>query len=160
MTRTELLHKIKEKGYFGASELVDSTVYSKYGENSFKFIDTDLLHCLVVVREGLGKPMTINNWKSGGKFSQRGLRTNISNIVKRKSDAGRLYLSAHLFGKAVDFDVKGMIAEEVRMWIKDNANLFPCKIRLEHNMKGKPINWVHLDTIDEDKNAKVYLFDV
>jgi hypothetical protein len=158
MNRTEIITKVKE--YFSASEFVDKTVYSKYGDNAFKFIDTDLLHCILIVREELGKPMTINNWKSGGKFSQRGLRTNISNIVKKKSDAYKLYLSAHLFGKAVDFDVKGMDAEEVRMWIKDNAQLFPCKVRLEHNMKGTPINWVHLDTIDEDKNPSVYLFNV
>lgn len=158
MTRVEILDKLKN--YFSASEFVDSTVYKNYKENSFKFIDTDLLHCILIIREELGKPMTINNWKSGGKFSQRGLRTNISSIVKKKSQAGRLYLSAHLFGRAVDFDVKGMSAEEVRMWIKDNPSLFPCKIRLEHKMKGNPINWVHLDTIDEDKNSKVYLFNV
>jgi len=158
MERKQIIQKIKD--YFSASEFVDSTVYKKYGENSFKFIDTDLLYCILIIREELGKPITINNWKSGGKFSQRGLRTNISSIVKKKSDSGRLYLSAHLFGRAIDFDVKGMSAEEVRMWIKDNSHLFPCKIRLEHHLKGNPINWVHLDTIDEDKNPDIYLFNV
>jgi len=160
MTRTEILKKIKENSYFKAYELVDETVYKKYGEASFKFIDTNILWFLLIVREGLGLPMTINTWKSGGKFSQRGLRTNICSIVRKKVEKMLLYLSAHLFGKAVDFDVKGMKAEDVRMWIKDNPDLFPFKIRLEHKMKGVPINWVHADVIDEDKNPDIYLFNV
>lgn len=160
MTRSEILARIKEKGYFKAYEFVDNTVYNKHKEDSFKFIDTDILHCLLIIREKLGKPITINDWKSGGKFSQRGLRSNISYLVKKKTNKGLLYLSAHIFGRAVDFDVVGMSAEEVRNWIKTNADLFPCKIRLEHKLKGTPISWVHLDTIDEDKNPKVYLFDV
>lgn len=160
MTRSDILKEIKDKGYFKAYELVDKTVYNKYGENSFKFMSTEILWFLLIVRKNLGLPMTINNWKSGGRFSQRGLRTNICSIVRKKVEKMLLYLSAHLFGRAVDFDVKGMSAEDVRMWIKDNEDLFPFKVRLEHNMNGKPINWVHADTIDEDKNPKVYLFDV
>ena len=95
------------KKYFKIEELVDKTVFEKYGESAWKFIDKDLLACLLVVREGIGFPMTINNWKWGGNFSQRGLRHNMSSLVKNKT---KLYLSAHIFGKAVDFDVQGMSA--------------------------------------------------
>ena len=145
------------KDYFCIEELVDKTVFDKYGQSAWKFIDETVLECLLIIREGLSKPMTINNWKWGGKFSQRGLRHNMSSLVKNKT---RLYLSAHIFGKAVDFDVKGMTAVEVREWIVNNADLFPCKIRLERNMKGKPINWVHLDTMSDETKPKVYQFDV
>ena len=72
----------------------------------------------------------------------------------------KLYLSAHLFGKGVDFDVQGMTAVEVRKWMVENAHLFPVKIRLENLLKGKPISWVHMDTFYEQKNPKVYLFNV
>jgi hypothetical protein len=143
--------------YFKIEELVDSTVFKAHGQNAWKFIDKTLLDCLLVVREGLGKPMTINNWHVGGQFSQRGLRTNISPMVKGKTS---LYLSAHLFGKAVDFDVAGMTAVQVREWIVANADKFPCKIRLERNMNGKPINWVHLDTLAGENDGKVTQFDV
>ena len=119
------------KDYFKIEELVDKTVFEKYGETAWKFIDKDLLACLLVVREGIGFPMTINNWKWGGTFSQRGLRHNMSELVKKKT---KLYLSAHIFGKAVDFDVQGMDAVEVRKWIVANADKFPCKIRLERNL--------------------------
>ena len=143
--------------YFCIEELVDKTVFDKYGEAAWKFIDETILDCLLVVREGIGFPMTINNWKWNGSFSQRGLRTNISPLVKSKTS---LYLSAHIFGKAIDFDVQGMTAVEVREWIVSNADLFPCKIRLERNMNSKPISWVHMDTMSDESKTKVYQFDV
>lgn len=145
------------KDYFSAHELVPKDVYDKYGEGSWKFIDQSIIDCIMVVREGLGKPMTINNWFWGKQFSQRGLRPNTSPMVKGKSG---LYLSGHCFGKAVDFDVEGMTAVEVRAWIVANADKFPYKIRLERNMKGKPINWVHMDTMSDEGAPKVYQFDV
>ena len=149
------MNKIKE--YFCIEELVDKEVYNKYGDVAWKFIDEMLIECILVVREELDKPMTINNWKWGGQFSQRGLRHNMSPMVQKKT---RMYLSAHMFGKAVDFDVEGMTAVEVREWIVANADKFPCKIRLERNMKGKPISWVHLDIMSDPYKDKVYQFDV
>jgi len=149
------MNKIKE--YFCIEELVDKEVYNKYGDVAWKFIDEMLIECILVVREELDKPMTINNWKWGGQFSQRGLRHNMSPMVQKKT---RMYLSAHMFGKAVDFDVEGMTAVEVREWIVANADKFPCKIRLERNMKGKPISWVHLDIMSDPSKDKVYQFDV
>jgi len=149
------MNKIKE--YFCIEELVDKEVYNKYGDVAWKFIDEMLIECILVIREELGKPMTINNWKWGGQFSQRGLRHNMSPMVQKKT---RMYLSAHMFGKAVDFDVEGMTAVEVREWIVANADKFPCKIRLERNMKGKPISWVHLDIMSDPSKDKVYQFDV
>jgi hypothetical protein len=145
------------KDYFDIRELVDKTVFDRFGQSAWKFIDKDLLACLLFIREALGKPMTINNWHKGGQFSQRGLRTNISPMVQGKTG---LYLSAHLFGKGSDFDVAGMTAVEVRLWIVANAEKLPCKIRLERNMKGKPINWVHLDTLTDETQGKVLQFDV
>ena len=53
-----------------------------------------------------------------------------------------------------------MTSVEVRAWIVANADLFPCKIRLERNMGGKPINWVHMDTMADEGAPKVYQFDV
>ena len=69
-------------------------------------------------------------------------------------------MSPHIFGKSFDFDVKDMTAVEVREWIVDNADKFPCKIRLERNMGGKPISWVHMDTMSDHTKPMVYQFDV
>jgi hypothetical protein len=54
-----------------------------------------------------------------------------------------VYLTQHGFGKAVDFNVVGMEAEEVRLWIKAHASELPYPCRLE-----KDVSWVHLDVMN------------
>jgi len=147
--------KIKE--YFDIKELVDEEVYNRHGEGAWKFFDENLLECLLIIREHFGNPITINNWSFGSRFSQRGLRHNQSPMVKNKKS---IYLSAHMMGKAFDFNIEGVTPNDVREWIKTHPEKFPCKVRLERNLKGSPINWVHLDVFQEAKNPKVYLFDV
>jgi hypothetical protein len=61
-------------------------------------------------------------------------------------------MSAHMLGKAVDFDVQGLLAEEVRQWIVTHVSWWPYHIRLE-----KDVSWCHLDVIDFSEQ-KVYLF--
>lgn len=148
------------KKYFKVQELVSSKVYKKYGESSWKFLCPRLLQTLLVIRKKLNKPITINNWHNGGKFSQRGLRSNLGSIFLSKFKKGALYLSGHVLGKAVDFDVAGMTANEVRDWLVTNEKILPYKIRLENKLKGKYISWVHLDMIWESKNPKVYKFNI
>jgi len=151
MTDAEILHNIKQK--FHISEFVGPQVYKKYGDDAWKFIDIRLLQTIDVLRYWIDKPITINNYYWGGSFKQRGLRTNLGSIFMGKFKKGILYLSAHVLGKAVDFDVQGMTAIEVRNWIVANQKIFPFKIRLETG-----VNWVHLDIISEEKNPKIYKF--
>lgn len=160
LTRTQILDGIQK--YFDIAELVDKEVYTKFQQKAWQFFDTELLHTLLVIREAIDKPINVNNWKWKGPFSERGLRTNKGQIFKTKTNQGILYLSAHVMGKAVDFDVEGMTAEEVREWLKENKEILPYKIRLEHIVikTGKPITWVHLDTMFLDENPKIYFFNV
>ncbi len=153
MRDEDILRRIKR--YFKIYELVGKETYEVHGERAWRFLDTRLLRALLIVREGLGKGIIANNWHGGGRFDERGLRTNVQGIFKGYFKKKKLYLSAHVMGKAVDFDVIGMKAEAVREWIVMNQGRFPFKIRLENN-----VNWVHIDVIHEDKNPKVYLFDV
>lgn len=157
MSENEILKEIKE--YFDIRELVDKETYDKYGEKAWQFMCPRLLHTMLVIRKELDKSITVNNWHIGGSFSQRGLRTNMQPIVKAKKN---LYLSAHLMGRALDFDVKGMTSHEVRNWLVANASKLPYPIRLENKFAktGKEITWVHLDVFYNDKNSKVYLFNV
>ena len=113
------------KDYFNIKELVCEHVYRQFKEQSWQFLDPKLLETIFCIRKNLNKPMIINTWSSGGKFSQRGLRCNICDLVKSKTLSNRLYLSAHMQGTAVDFDVQGMSAEEVRKWIERNNVLLP-----------------------------------
>jgi len=169
MTEEDILKGIKE--YFGIYEFVDKRTYDTWGEKAWMFLDVQFLYTILIIREEIDKPMYFNTWKWGGPFQQRGLRTNVSYIVKAKTGRDKLYLSAHPMGKAGDFDVKGMTAEETRDWILARPQLFPYKIRLEHLKKdtkkgsptfGKmiPITWVHLDLFFLLSNPDIYLFNV
>lgn len=136
--------------YFSLEELVDKDVFNKYGQFAWNFFRKELLETLVFIREYFNAPITINNWKSGGKFSQRGFRSNLSYFVKDKKD--KLYCSAHCLGAGVDFDIKGYKAEEVRNKLIEIQEELPYPIRLEDK-----VNWVHLDVYN-NTDKKVVLF--
>ena len=121
MTDEALLYAVKKN--FNIKEFVSKRVYKKYGESAWKFICPRLLETMVFIRKELNKPITINNWSSGGKFQQRGLRSNLGYIFYSKFKKSVMYLSAHVMGKAVDFDVQGMTANEVREWLVNHLVL-------------------------------------
>ena len=135
--------------YFKIQELVSEAVYKKYGEKSWEFIDTKLIKVLDLLREHFNRPITVNNWLWGGALEQRGLRTNLDELVKNKTEKGTLYISQHILGKAVDFNVKGLSSEEVYKEILKNKNKFYLISRIE-NIDSTP-NWVHIDCANADK---------
>lgn len=143
---------IKELGsYFDIVELVCPHTYNKWKDRSWQFLDTAFLHNLLILRRDIIKqPMYCNNWDKQGQFSQRGLRCNICQIVKDKKD---VYLSAHVLGKAGDFDVKSMTAEQARGLILDHQDMLPYPFRLE----GK-VGWLHFDSLDTRNGIHVVVF--
>ncbi len=126
--------------HFSLNELVCKHVYDKFGDFAWVFLDEKAVITLDTIRRLLGKPITVNTWADGGEFSQRGLRCNICSLVKNKTLANELYMSAHVLGMAMDFDVEGVGADEVRVWIAANKDKLPYNMRLE-----KGVSWVHLD---------------
>lgn len=148
MTREEILSEIKE--YFSVDELVCDHTYAKWGEKSWQFLDTDYLHCLLILRRDvLQRPMTCNNHKAGQH--QRGLRCNMCQLVRSKDS---VYLSSHLLGKAGDFSVKGMTAEQARTRIRLLPGAFPCNIRIEGG-----VSWLHFDVLPQEGiSQRVYEF--
>lgn len=139
------------KDYFDIRELTCPHVYDKFREYAWNFFDPRLLDTLLVIREKIGKPIYVNNWDMGGNFSQRGFRCNICPLVKENTALEKLYITAHNQGMGVDFDVKGMSAEEVRKWIVDNKIFLPHPIRLESD-----VNWVHLDVRTDGMQAVTF----
>lgn len=146
MTRDEIIDELRQ--YFQISELVCNHTHAKWGEKSWQFLDTAFLHNLLVIRRDiLQLPMVCNH----GYQLQRGLRCNRCDLVRRK-DA--VYLSSHLLGKAGDFTVKGMTAQEARSRIRNAANLLPHPLRMEGG-----VSWLHIDVLPQyGINVKVYEF--
>lgn len=148
MTRQDIITALR--AYFKIEELVCDHTYAKFGEKSWQFLDTNYLHCLLIVRRDiLKRPMVCNT----STKKQRGLRCNRCPEVRNKSS---VYLSAHCLGKAGDFSISGMTAEEARRKIKENAALLPCNVRLEKN-----VSWLHMDVLPQYGILyKVYEFSV
>ena len=147
--------------YFDVRELVTPWAYTKFKHRGDYFflsrIDPRLLITILFIRETTGLKMTINTYKWGGRFDERGVRDNLSPLVMARNSA---YWSGHVFAMAVDFDLEGMTATEVRSWLKKHSEELPFKIRLEAKLNGIEISWVHLDVVDDPRLPKVYLFNV
>jgi hypothetical protein len=143
---------IYEPSYFTLDELACPHIYNHFGKTSWEFFDSRLLITIDRIRERIGKPIFVNDWQIHGHFDERGFRCLQCSLVKKAIAENRLYVSPHMTGQAVDFDVQGLIAEEVRQWIIKNQNLWPYPIRLEDG-----VSWIHMDTRDHGA-GKVYLF--
>ena len=141
------------KKYFGIKELVCPHVYNRDHEASWIYFDPRLLEVVLWIREHIGKPMIVNNWASGGKYTQRGLRCNLCDLVQSKTKANILYLTPHEQGTAVDFDVVGMTAAEVRKWLFAHAAELPHPIRVEAD-----VTWNHIDLRNTGEKGKVITF--
>lgn len=132
----EIKKKKKGKNYFTIKEFVDRSTYQKYGAKSIWFVDEELIDQMNQLRDLFGREIIVNNWANGGSFQWRGLRTS-------KSSEYSTY-SSHSFGRAVDFDVNGISAEQARVkiiqWYNEGI-LISKSISLE-----KDVSWVHLDT--------------
>lgn len=150
MTRAEIIQGIKQ--YFDISELVCQHTLAKWGDKAWQFLATDYLHTLLVIRRDiLRRPMYCNN-PSAGTY-QRGLRCNLCPLVRDKTS---VYLSSHILGRAGDFTVQGMAANEARIMIRHAAHELPCNIRMEG-----AVSWLHIDTLPQDGvTDKVYVFYV
>ena len=139
-----MIHK-----YFDKEEVLSKHVYNIGG--GYELLHPDLQNLVVWIREKLGRPMFANNWAIGGQFSQRGYRTNDDPVCKAQKFVPG---SAHFKGMALDFDVKGMTAEQVRKWLYENQEDAPVRFRVE-----KGVNWVHVDVMPHKASDKAYFFN-
>lgn len=139
--------------YFDVRELVCPHTWLRWKTRSWMFLQTPLLAALYILRTRiLQAPMTVNTWRNGGDYDERGLRCNMCDIVQSK---GALYLSPHCMGAAVDFTVRNMSAEEAREAIRTQWHLHSSiPIRLELD-----VNWVHLDVFDGAENILITEFN-
>lgn len=150
--------------FFDVEEFVSPQAYNKYKHLGNYFflsrIDIRLLAVLLNIRKKLDRPITINDWKWGGKFDERGIRDSSTPMLQGRARKDDPWFSGHCLSMALDFDVEGMTANEVRKWLVDNQECLPFKIRLERKYGVNYISWVHLDVCDDPRNPKVYMFDV
>lgn len=129
------MDRIKISENFYLDEVMNPEMYVRFGSDSRWFIDQRLIDIVQYIRTKTGKPITINDWFHGGRFKNRGLR----NFT---SSTGAIY-SQHKFGKALDFVVSGMSADEVREKILGEWKEDLMELGLTAIEAG--VSWVHID---------------
>ena len=152
--------------FFGVHEFFRPAVvswaqkrYPTSWENKlWSYLEFRNLSNLLFIRINIAKRITINR----GSSQQRGMRDNLCRMMLSRAALRKLYLSAHVRGAGVDYDVEDTTAEGVRNWIVGHGNELPYHIRLEWKKvkTGKPIPWVHQDSNFEPGHPKVYRFNV
>lgn len=131
--------------HFAIHELVDKKTFETTPEwKLWVAFDDRLLKAIDYLREEIGVPVTINNWKWKGEAGRQwsGYRPPGTPYYSQYSQ--------HSFGRAVDMLFSGIAAPEMRTKIKDLINQgkmehIATSFTFEENMKGKPISWVHMD---------------
>ena len=122
---------------FTIKELVSREIYNKFGEKAWQFFDERLLRNLQHLRELLGKPVYVNDWKD---FSYRGFDASEYRIKGT---------SQHNHGRAIDCHAKGMTAQELRDFVIKNQASFPePNMWIEDN-----VNWLHFDVRHREKKG-------
>jgi len=118
-----------------------------YPNGDFSKVDPKIVIVAQWIRDQLGKPVTINNYATGGKYKESGLRdVNTTTGAKR---------SAHKEGKAIDIKVKGMTAKEVYEFCLANSDtLYAMGIR-EIEDQRFTATWVHLSTRGNWERIKI-----
>lgn len=137
----------KFRQYFKTYEIVSKSVFESLDTDEiYDLLTNEIKAVMVHIRESVGLPMIINNWKNGGPFQFRGYREVQCSIGAKKSQ--------HREGNAFDFHFVGKNGEQGRELIilKAMVNL-PYPIRIEEG-----VNWCHVDCKKVDNSHKINYF--
>jgi len=128
---------IKAGKYFVLEEFINPNDFAEHKENSIDLIDKRIIAIADFIRETVGKPVTINNWHTGGQFKESGLREQNTTTGAKKS--------AHKEGKAIDVKVNGFGGKEWYDFVKKNAKaLYQLGARRIED-KSLATTWLHID---------------
>lgn len=128
--------------HFHIQELVDPSTWNLLGDKAWFLLDPRLLWTLDRLRERYDRAITINTWRwtTRSPLTMRGFRPAGATVGAEHSQ--------HRYGRAADFDVEGMEAEDIRQDILSHQtdDIFKYIACLEVD-----ISWVHMDVRNWDR---------
>ena len=143
---TILFHMFYKPHYFQIHELVDKKTYLKFGDDALMFFNPIALQMLDGLRDFLGVPLIVNNWRQDGPYEFSGFRPSWCQV-------GAEY-SQHRLGNAFDIKLQftGKLINPVRISIE---NAFIKIINGQADERLKYLNcmediqftpsWLHID---------------
>ena len=126
---------MKLSPHFFLQEFVPKEIFDRWGNKSLWFIDSQIVDIAESIRNKVGKPVIINNWKDGGTYNYSGYRPPECNVGVK--------MSQHRWGRAVDIKVPGIDLLQLYSFIKRNPDKFPEITTLENINHTK--TWLHAD---------------
>lgn len=141
----------KLDGNFILQELVHPKLYKSRGVNALSYVDPAVISVAQHLRHRFG-PITINNWHTGGRYKDSGVRLTYGSRT-----------SAHMFGKALDLKFGNATVKEVYDYILANQTvMYALGLRRMEHISCTP-TWLHIDTLETTSTEKVntiYVFKV
>lgn len=138
------MDRIKISQNFFLDELINPTTYKRFGADSQRYIRPELIKIAQCIRSFTGLSVTVNNWATGGVYSNSGLRDfNVS--------IGATY-SAHKFGAGMDLKIGDLSSVQMAQIIIDNyedifKDLGVTRIEDPELTRGQNRDWLHIDTL-------------
>lgn len=105
--------KISEN--FELQEYVHPVIFKRFGKDSKLYINPQLFILVQEIRTKWGQSITINNWNSGGRYINSGLRD-------YKNPLGTLNRSRHYYGLCADLKTKDI--RGLQQHIADNSEYY------------------------------------
>lgn len=119
--------------HFVLEDLVDPWFIERFGADALRFLDQELVNNLELLAVTLG-PIKVNDWASGGKFTDSGLR-------RQQSKIGATY-SDHKMGRAFDCKPAKTTPEIMAQHILANRHRYQAITVLEDWTQTK--TWLHI----------------
>ena len=82
---------------FSIHEFVPPAIYEHFVDKSIWFIDPKIVQMAQFIRDRFGKPITINNYLTGGSYQHSAFRDSACTIGATNSQ--------HRHGRAIDFRI-------------------------------------------------------
>lgn len=122
---------------FDLRELVSPEAYDKLGHAAHWLLDPRLIAVVQAIRDLAGKPITVNDWHTGGQHKQSGYR-----MPDCTTGAA---LSQHRFGRAADLKIAGMTPGEALQLVTQNwPALSALGLSTVEDVSLTP-TWLHVD---------------
>lgn len=132
------MRRVKISEDFYLDEVIPPEIYSARGERSIALMDDRILKGLQLLRTYARVPFVINNWQTGGKFHESGLRLHNTRTGAKWSQ--------HKFGRALDIKPKGMTIRQLFAILKAHEDEFVSQglITTVENI-DYTLTWLHID---------------
>ena len=133
---------------FILEEFVDPDTFQKFGKKSLWFIDPKIINIIQYIRMAIDKPITVNNWHTGGTYQQSGFRPPQSMIGAK--------MGQHRFGRAADIKCDIPLADLFDFMTKNFKILSSLGLTTIENIEKTP-TWLHLDIRQWENNPELHI---